>query len=450
MRRLPFPRLGLLLGLLGIAVLAGCDAAPPTGPNVLLVTVETFRTDHFGARRGEIALTPEMDALAERGTRFDRAFAAAAFTLPSVHTIATAEPPPVHRVRFWTQFGNLYRGTTLAETFQEAGYRTGMISGHGFLGTYPVLRRGCDAFDESREARAAWILERARSQMDAAREAPFFLWVHLYEPHTPYAPETRFAQGVVDLEAYEAAGPAPYPVDDWLPRVPDDDGPALADALYAAEVRAADSAVGALLSELETRGISGRTVVCVVGDHGENLSQDAAPRWDHGWSVEPQLIRVPLILAGPGVDAGRADDDVARHLDLAPTLLRLAGVDGLSDGLGRDLLGGAAPPRFAIAESTIHTRQDRPFFSVTDGRTALRIDPSEGSALLVDESGPGAPQVPIDAGAPPPGARGHLQAWSARTDAVLERAVRLNASGVDDQRLTEEQEALLRMSGYLR
>src|SRR5262245_52612378 len=112
-------------------------------PNLVLVTIETLRKDHVGASADGAALTPNLDGLAKRGTSFERAYSAASFTLPSLHTLATGEPPAVHRVRFWTKFGNRFKGPTLASLLADEGYRTGFVySAYIDLTAYPILQQG--------------------------------------------------------------------------------------------------------------------------------------------------------------------------------------------------------------------------------------------------------------------------------------------------------------------
>lgn len=451
--------IALSLLALAAAALAGARCAG-TGPsaraNVVLVTVETFRKDHLGAKRDGIPLTPHLDALAARGTSFERAYAASSFTLPSLHTLATGEPPPVHRVRFWTKFGNRYRGDTLAGRFAAAGYRTGFAySAYIELTAYPILQRDWNA--EGARAPIAFaqrpagdVLAAARAWLDANASQPFFLWVHLFEPHTPYGPPMRLVEGLADPHAYRRAGPATFPVEQWVDTVPDGQGAALADALHAAEVRAADEAVGALVADLARRGLAEKTVVCVVADHGENLAADPPPRWDHGVSADEQLIHVPLVLAGPGVAAGRADDAIARHLDLPPTLLRLAGIDPPSGWRGRDLFGRAPAPRFAIAECTVDENHDAPMFSVTDGAQSLRLwsVTSPWRAEMRDERARGAPPRPVALESPPPFALPWVEAWREEAAACAARAAELNEPGDDRGTLSPDQEAVLKI-GYM-
>ncbi len=433
------------------ACTGSCGAKPaPPGANVLLVSIEALRTDHVGAVRDGIPLTPNLDALAAAGTRFDAAYAAAAFTLPSLHTITTGEPPPVHRVRFWTHFGNRFRGPTLATLFRERGYRTGFFTGHGYLDPYPLLRRDFDAWEAQKEARASFVLDHAQRFLDETGDRPFFLWLHVFEPHTPYAPEDEYARGVADLDAYHAAGPATFSVETWIGTVPDARGPALADALYASEVRAADAALGSILAELDRRGLRGNTLVCVVADHGESLSWDPPPRWDHAWTVDRHLVHVPLVIAGPGIAAGAERSDLARHLDLAPTLVARTGGRGVDGWLGRDLFGDTAPPRFVVAESSIASRQDAPFFTVTDTIGSLRIDPSTGKLGFVDETAGRARRTAVDPDAPDAASAARLAFWRELAPLLATRAAERNDAGEDRATLSPEQEAMLRGAGYLR
>lgn len=428
------------------------EVVAPPGANVLLITVETLRADHVGAQRDGVDLTPRLDELKQRSTFFENAFSAAAFTLPSLHTIATGEPPPVHRVRFWTSFGNRFRGPTVASLLKQRGYRTGFFGGHGLLAPYPILHTGFDVWKDRREARASWVREQAMAFLDETGDQPFFLWMHIYEPHTPYAPEEQFADGLADLELYRDAGPAPFPVSEWVKTVPADaaDADRLADRLYAAEVRAADAALGDLLDELTARGLAENTVVAVVGDHGESLSWDTGPRWDHGWSVNRQLTHVPLLLSGPGIPKSVVRGDLAAHLDLAPTLVALTGAPPPNGWLGRNLMGTAPAPSHVVVESTVTLRQDEPFFSVTDGAISLRLNPAQGSAALVDDRDVAATPAPFQPDEPPEAALAPLAVWRTLSTKWRARALELNDPGADEGRLSEEQEALLKMAGYLR
>jgi arylsulfatase A-like enzyme len=433
-----------------------CRGSAPR-PNLLLVTIETFRQDHLGANVDGVALTPNLDALQKRGTAFERAYAAASFTLPSLHTIATGEPPGVHRVRFWTKFGNRFTGPTLAGLLAEEGYRTGFVySAYIELNAYPILQRGwtgprgAEAPTGFAQVDADAVLQAASSWLDMNASEPFFLWVHLFEPHTPYGPGDAFVTGLADLGAYHAAGPATFKVQDWADKVPGGQGPALADRLYAADIRAADDAVARLLADLERRGLTSKTVVCVTSDHGENLRADPEPRWDHGISTDEQLIRVPMIWLGPGVPAARTDPGIARHLDVAPTLLQFAGADIPEGWRGRDLFGRAPAPKFAISEGTTSDHPDSPFYSVTNGETSLRLYSSQTPwrTEVRDERLRGTAATPIDLTSPSAEFAPWTDAWREEADALANRAVELNEAGDDHGVLTPQQVELLKI-GYM-
>lgn len=449
--------LGFALALAGAAAAAtgvpGCGDRGGGARNVVLVSVETFRADHLGRTVDGVALTPRLDAFARGGTRFATAYAASSFTLPSLHTLLTGESPAVHRVRFWTHFGNLFRGPTLAERLRSEGFAAGcFVSGYGDFTTYPLLSRGFDPALHVSQKDAGEVLAPFAKWLDGiGADRRFFAWVHLFEPHTPYGPDERFCEGLLDVARLRKAGPAPWPVDAWLPRVPGPRPDLFADRLYAADVRAADDAVGRVLDELARRGLDRDTIVCVVADHGENLSMDPAPRWDHGTSTDEQQIRVPFLLAGPGVPTGALDPRIARHLDVAPTLLARVGVVA-ADLPGRDLLGDAPAPAFAISEGTVAARKDAPFYSVTDGTRSLRIhtDVRPPRVWLRAEPVDATGGVPVDAGSPSADAAPYVAAWKAFAEECARRDAALNAPGEDRQTLTDAQRRVLELGGYLR
>jgi arylsulfatase A-like enzyme len=437
-----------------------CGGGRADGPNVLLVTIETFRADHFGAKRDGIDLTPELVKCAERGARFSKAYAAASFTLPSLCTLATGEPPPVHGVRFWTDFGKRYQGPTLTRLFADKGYATGFIySANTTLRPYEILQRGWDEkptefilAGPDKPVDADMLLPVVRDWLAKPRDRPFFLWVHLFDPHTPYGPADRFVEGLADLGLYHRLGKATFDVEKWVDKVPGGRGAQFADALYAADIRAADDAVGQLLADLDMRGIAAKTVVCVTSDHGENLSMDPEPRWDHGISCDEQLLRVPLIFSGPGVPVGRVDESLVRHLDVPPTLLGLAGIDPPSGWRGRDLFGTSRPPRYVIGEGTIATYKKSPFYSVTDGEGSLRIFTSTAPARLEwrDERKRGSMPVPVNVEHPTLAAQPALSHWNEEMNAAGERSLSVNRAGDDHEDLTPEQRKILEAAGLLK
>jgi arylsulfatase A-like enzyme/Flp pilus assembly protein TadD len=298
---------------------------------VVLITIDTLRADRVGAYGWAAARTPAMDALAARGARFAQAFATAPITLPSHASLLTGLYPPGHGSR---HNGMRVHGgqTTLAETLGGSGWATG-----AFIGAFPLdrrfgLDRGFDRYSDRmpRGADGRLLSERPGSQVvDEALawvrgigDRPCFLWVHLFEPHAPYEPDP--ARG--------AAGRS-----------------APASARYDDEVARADREVGRLLAGLGARVPA--ALVVVAGDHGEAFGEHG--EFAHSVFLYDTTLRVPLIIAGPGVPAAAPAQDVSL-VDVAPTVLDALGLPP-RDTDGVSLLplaqGGTMAPRDLYAET---------------------------------------------------------------------------------------------------
>jgi arylsulfatase A-like enzyme/tetratricopeptide (TPR) repeat protein len=309
-----------LFVLLGL-VLAGCrretPAASPAGrPNVLLVTIDTLRADRVGCYGHAAAATPTLDGLATRGVRFATAVAHVPLTGPSHACILTGLTPLRHGFRDNGGYVLLPQARTAAEEFRQGGYRTA-----AFVSGFPLDRRfgfdrGFETYDDhlprgSDPRRTPYVERLADATTDAVLRwlsapapAPFFLWVHYYDPHAPYEPPAGLA------DRFRAA---PY------------DG----------EIAFVDSQLARLLHSLEDKGALARTVVLVTADHGEGLGEHGEAT--HGLFLYDAMLRVPWIVAGPGVAAGRVASTVARGIDVLPTLLDLSGLPASRAIEGRSL-----------------------------------------------------------------------------------------------------------------
>jgi choline-sulfatase len=288
-------------------------------PNVLLITIDTLRADRLGCYGDRDAATPVLDALAARGVRFPDAVAHVPLTLPSHATILTGVTPLKHGVRDNAGFVLGPSLRTLAEQFRAAGFDTA-----AFVSGFPVhhrfgLGRGFDVYDDrfprgEDPARPPYV-ERRGDQTVAAAIAwlarrpdpgtrPFFIWLHLFDPHAPYDPPEPF-------KSRFSARP------------------------YDGEVAFADVQIGVLLGRLQQAGLRDQTLILATSDHGEGLGEHGEPT--HGLFIYDSTIRVPLILAGPGVSSGRVVAPLARGIDIAPTLLDLARLPPLPGAEGRSL-----------------------------------------------------------------------------------------------------------------
>lgn len=304
--------------------LTGCGRETP--PNLLLVILDTTRADVLSTYGGR-AQMPTLDALGQRGLVFEEATAHTPFTLGSVATLLTGLGPDVHGIKGHSGYALDPAATTLAEALGAAGYVSA-----GFISAVPLradtgIGQGFDHFDDDLsqpypvfqpqyqavegglvgvQRRGDETVERAIAWMEGERPrgAPFFLAVHLYDPHEPYDPVPRFLQ-----------------------EYPDDP--------YAAEVASTDAMIAALLGALERLGVRDETVVCVVADHGEAFMEH--DEVGHGTFLYETTLHVPWVLAGPGIPAGRVRG-LARLVDLAPTLLAACNVAGPATSDGADLL----------------------------------------------------------------------------------------------------------------
>jgi arylsulfatase A-like enzyme len=281
------------------AILSVSVVAPqqPGRPNVMLITVDALRADRLRPD-----LMPTLTDLASRGVRFERVYAHAPTTLPSHASVLTGLLPPSHGVRN-DAFQLDDTVVTLAELLQASGYRTGAFVGSSLLDVRYGLDQGFDEYDDRYESsatghlglderHAADVLSAAASWIAGQRE-PWFSWIHLADPHAPYEAPARRRQG------------------------------------YDGEVAYVDEAIGRFLSALP-RGLIDRVVVIVTADHGESLG-DHGER-THGLFAYDATLRVPLVIAGPGI-APRVVAGLASHVDVMPTILALTGAASrASDG----------------------------------------------------------------------------------------------------------------------
>jgi len=304
----------LIAGGLGTWVLWQSGAGSTSGGPVILVVIDTLRADRLPVYGYAPGRAPALAAFAREAVVFDRAYAHAPQTLPSHASIFTGRLPFEHKVRDNLGF-TLSDGTaTLAGMFRSSGYATG-----GFVSAY-VLRpetgvgQGFDVYDATFPAmaadRSAAQVQRPGPQTLAAAETwlssltsdRFFLFLHLYEPHTPYRAPDRF----VDL--------APY------------DG----------EVAFADEIVGMLFARLKTAGWYDRATIVVLSDHGEGLGDHVEE--EHGLFLYDEVVRVPWIMRLPRAQsAGRRVQHPVQHIDLLPTLAALARLTVPPGLRGRDL-----------------------------------------------------------------------------------------------------------------
>jgi arylsulfatase A-like enzyme len=342
---------------LALTLATACSGgAKPRAHNVLLVTIDTLRADALGAYGSQSGATPHLDELAARGVLFEQAHASAPNTLPSHASILTGLHPYHHRVRENGVNSLAESHVVLAQRFSAAGYATGAEVAAVVLARGTGIAHGFDHFQDTEspgialqqirvesdgslddpsavtggDAKVADLHTRGAADITRAgiafvrehRGAPFFLWLHYYDPHWPYAP------------------PAPYAARFSANR-------------YAGEVAAVDESLAQVTRELEQLGLAESTLLVVTGDHGEGLGDHGESR--HSYLVYQATMHVPLLFVGPGVPAGRRVATPVQTVDIAPTILAWAGLEPTPSSDGASLLlafaGQDLPQRVVYGES---------------------------------------------------------------------------------------------------
>ena len=329
---------------------AGTGAAGPRG--FLLISIDTLRADRVGAYGYHRPTTPFLDRLAERGTLFEQAIVQYPGTLQSHMSIFTGLYPGEHGV-FPPALKLSPQIPTLPELFHAAGFRTGGRSEGGFVKGYYGFSRGFDEWSDPEHV-AATDLERtlAAGRAFLARLKPdesFFLFLHTYAVHDPYTPPDRYRR----MFGAAAAPPDAFPPDGVQFARVNERGPlpspqvvAWLSSLYDASIRYTDDRLAEFFAELEKSGLLAQTVVVITADHGEEFLEHG-----HLSHVEPfhETLHVPLLVLLPGQKTAQRVHGMVESIDIAPTLLELAGLPAPAMS-GRSFAAALRDPRTPLRD----------------------------------------------------------------------------------------------------
>ena len=322
-RRRPLsPRIGaaLFVAIAAIAAVVWWWRGDERTRSVVLISIDTLRADHLPIYGYTKVATPALDALAAESVVFTRAYAHSPQTLPSHTSILTGLLPFEHGVRDNVGFTLKSNPRMLQHYLRERGYATAAMVSSFVLRAETGLAQGFDTYDAQMppaspelsvgqvQRDGAATIAAAEKWLDGRTDGPpFFLFVHLYEPHTPYSPPARYGR-------YD-----PY------------DG----------EIAYSDELVGRLKEALRSRGLYDDATVVLLSDHGEGLGDHG--ELEHGVFLYDESVRVPLMIKLPrGRNAGRRVDAPVQHIDVLPTLLAVAGVAPVGPLQGRSLVGAMA------------------------------------------------------------------------------------------------------------
>jgi arylsulfatase A-like enzyme/Flp pilus assembly protein TadD len=319
-------------------LLAGERAKPSGG--VLLITIDTLRADHLGCYGYQGGATPTMDALAKQGARFEHAYAPVPLTLPSHAALLTGTYPFYNGVRDQPGFRLPEDIPTLAEYFSRAGSVTAAVLGSPVLSRRFGLSRGFDDYDDRFEASTAEqeaglpnikrpadsVVRLALAWLDGRPSGkPFFLWLHFYDPHLPY-------------------------------RAPEPFRSRFADRPYDGEIAYTDSALATLFAGLRSRGVFDSSVIALTADHGEGLGDHGEST--HGYFLYDSTLHIPLVVKSASLTRATVLQASVSLMDLAPTLLRLAGIPVPSSmqgmDLGKSVVSGEEPQPHPVYAETLY------------------------------------------------------------------------------------------------
>ncbi|MBD3370355.1 sulfatase-like hydrolase/transferase [Candidatus Fermentibacteria bacterium] len=338
----------LFWGLVFFLVLCGCGREER--PNILLVLIDTIRADHVGCYGYHRATTPNLDSLAEAGTRFSRVMSGSPWTLPSMTSIFTGMTERTHRARLQekTFYGVDLDLPFLSILLSRHGYNTAAFFNVIYMSEHFNFHRGFDHFDceglvELCNSRTAGqTVDALLSWLDGREEdEPFFVAIHFFDPHATYDPPAPYDTIWTD-PAYDGRFDS-----EWGMRSDMDDansGVITVDSagvrnlvnLYDGELAYTDAQLGRLMQALRAKGLANTTLVIVIGDHGEEFADHG--KFAHGHTLHAELLQVPLILAGCGVRQGRVDTMLVSNIDIMPTVLSAARVEVPDELSGRNLL----------------------------------------------------------------------------------------------------------------
>lgn len=398
-----------------IIALAGCGPAQ-SPPNILLLSIDTLRADHLGCYGNDMwdrSPSPTLDRLASQGILFERCFAPRGQTVPSIASMLTGKYPISHSVRENHMLLS-EKHITFIQRMKQNGYVTAGFASNLSMYLLPDKEssgpswwaRGLETFSDGyggnlwQETKGADIEDqwswdgRIEKQTlewidrhDPKKGKPFFLWAHFYDTHKPYMPHESCPDFYPDYE-----GPLVPPVIEKNGRqkdrvtayineatrtnrpLPEKDHKRVL-AWYDASLYGIDQRIDRILKALEEKGMLDNTWIFFTSDHGDELG-DHNNYYYHGASIYDSVLWIPLIVKGPGTPIGQRRDSLVQNVDIAPTLLELAGVKVPSDMEGLSLLNVLREnDESGKREHAVAEWQDQ-IYSYSDGRFKYICNPN--------------------------------------------------------------------------
>ena len=367
----------------------GCNSkvAPPAEPlNIILVSIDTLRADRLGLQGYERDTSPFLDELATRSMVFTQAVVNTHGTTPSHTSMLSGLYQQTHRVGFDLDKNGLTLPIPLSvpllpEILKSEGYATLGVSDGGNIGKRFGFARGFDRYDD-RGGGLHRVLRRARRYLRALQEMeplpPFFLMIHSYEAHSPYEPPAANAANFLDPAStshFDASSENLLRYASSANLLDDADLTRLSN-LYDAGIQFVDEQLMAFFEDLDQAGLLDNTLVVVTSDHGEEFGEHGGLL--HRGLLYDELLRVPLIIHGPNIDAG-SSAAAASTVDIVPTILSRAAIEVPEPVEGINLMAPAAAEQ---SHSISQYADDR--YSVRSSAWKLIVSPKDQEHELYD------------------------------------------------------------------
>jgi arylsulfatase A-like enzyme len=318
-----------LVTSLALLLAAATDKPVDTSklPNVLFITVDTLRADHLSSYGYHLKTSPRIDQLAAEGVRFNRAHTVVPLTGPSHLSIFTSRYPQEHGARInGTSLPRNSRWLSLPQILHRFDYHSAaFVSSWTLLSRLTQLGRWFDVYEESLP-RSYQLLQGSRyaedvtpvalKWLEANTKKPFFLWVHYFDPHSPYNLREKFADPESSGHPTTVIDPLDEEMENRIRR-------------YDSEIGYADHYIGRLLDRVDRLGLRESTIVVLTSDHGEALGEHGYV--GHGRRLSEGIVRVPLMIRYPGkVPAGEVIQEPVSVLDISPTIIEMTGIEKLA------------------------------------------------------------------------------------------------------------------------
>ncbi|MHC4962396.1 MAG: sulfatase-like hydrolase/transferase [Planctomycetota bacterium] len=319
----------IITGVISLAaVMAYRHFSRPSIRHVVLISMDTTRADYLSCYGYPHKTTPNIDAVAAEAVRFEHVISPVPLTLPSHSTMMTGTIPPRHGVHDNLNYTLGDSNVTLAEVLKLNGYTTGAVISSYVLESRFGLDQGFDDYDDEfdqtltdvagDQRRGGEVSEHAVRWLQEHQTENFFLFLHYYDPHSPYNPPDNFKNVFASKQSNA-------------------DSTEKAKLAYAEEIAYTDHCIGQVIDKLKSLGLYDSTLLFITGDHGEGLGEHK--EMGHGYFIYQESIKVPLIVKVPGSKKAQIVNDMAGLIDIPPTVCSLLGVESSESFKGQDLSG---------------------------------------------------------------------------------------------------------------